>query len=136
MKGICFRNITHYAFKSKCMSNKKSIFTIPNKEVRIYNVSVISTRKLLEKPLLVEQMPHEINLHVQAHKNNICDLKIWTIFPPPLFVNHYLFIYLFILFIQFTTFSNFLIHSKSCRPTHITCVHRRLKFLGLYTVHE
>ena len=46
---------------------------IPNKEVRIYNVCVISTtNKLLEKPLLVEEMPHEINLH----KNNICDLKI------------------------------------------------------------
>ena len=35
----------------------KAVFTIPNKEVRIYYVGVISTiNNLLEKPLLVELM--------------------------------------------------------------------------------
>ena len=40
---------------------KKAVFTILNKEVRIYYFGVISTiNKLLEKPMLVEYMSHEI----------------------------------------------------------------------------
>ena len=51
-------------------------------------------------------------LHVQARKNNICDLKIWIIFAPPTFYKSLSF-HLFILFTQFTIFSNFLLHSKT-----------------------
>ena len=48
-------NIVYYAVKSEFTENKNAIFTIPNKEVKIYYVGLISTtNKQLEKPLLVE----------------------------------------------------------------------------------
>ena len=119
MKLICFRNIVHYVVKSKC-----NLFKI-KKQFSQYRI-------MKSGYIMLVWFPQQISCLRNLCWWNRCYMKssfmcklIKTIFvtrrcefflPLPIFffffVNRYLFLCLFILFTQYTIFSNFLIHSK------------------------